>query len=151
MGCKITACEKEIYLAAPEKLTAVKGIRTMPYPYFPTDAQSVTASCLLKAQGVSDIEENIFSSRFAPLEEFKKLGAKIDIRGKKAFIRGVKNLKGDFLTASDLRGGAGLVSASLESEGVSIVRNISHIERGYEDLEGNLRKLGAAIKKIQGE
>ena len=151
MGCKIIKEEKGIYLSAPQKLEAVSGIRTLPYPYFPTDAQSVISACLLKARGNSDIEENIFSSRFAPLSEFRKMGADIVIEGRKALIKGVESLKGAELFSSDLRGGAALVLAALEAEGTSIVRNISHIERGYENLEGNLTALGAPLKKIRGE
>ena len=93
--------------------------------------------------------ENLFETRYRYAAELKRMGADITVRGRTALIRGVKKLHGASVTAGDLRGGAALVIAALKAEGQSVVMDLSHIDRGYVDMEGKLRKLGAKIRRIK--
>ncbi len=143
-GCKIKIEKDKVYLQAPKKLKAV-DIKTMPYPGFPTDMQSVFASTLTLAKGTSMIIENIFENRYRYAAELKKMGAKITIEGKTAVIKGVRKLSGAKVKSTDLRGGACLVLAGLVARGTTTVTNIEYILRGYEKLDEKLTNLGAKI------
>ena len=145
MGCKIETKKDIIKLVAPKKLKAV-DIKTMPYPGFPTDMQSVFGAMLTVAKGTSVIVENIFENRFKYLNELKKMGAKVSIEGKIAIIKGTKKLYGTEMEASDLRGGAAICTAALAAKGQSTISNISHILRGYENFDKKLKILNAQIK-----
>lgn len=149
-GCQIEQKKNTIYLEAPKKLKAV-DIKTMPYPGFPTDMQSVFASMLTVAKGTSMIIENIFENRFRYLPELKRMGAKATIEGKMAVITGVRKLSGATVKSTDLRGGAALVTAALAARGKSKITNIDYILRGYEKLDEKLRNLGANIILEEGE
>ena len=149
-GCKIIKGKNDIILEAPKKLKAV-DIKTMPYPGFPTDMQSVFASMLTVARGTSVIVENIFENRYRFMTELKKMGAKITIEGKTAIIKGIRKLSGAKVVSTDLRGGAALVSAGLTAKGKTEITNIEYILRGYEGLDKKLRKLGANITLKEGE
>ncbi len=144
-GCNIQIKNKKVYMQAPKKLKAV-DIKTMPYPGFPTDMQSVLASTLTVAKGTSVIIENIFENRYRYVAELKKMGAKITIEGKTAVIKGVRRLSGAKVKSTDLRGGACLVLAGLIAKGTTEVTNIEYILRGYENLDEKLNKLGAKIR-----
>ena len=143
-GCKIEKEKNSIYLEAPKKLKAV-DIKTMPYPGFPTDMQSVFASMLTTAKGTSVIVENIFENRYKFMAELKKMGAKITTEGKTAVIKGVRRLSGAKVVSTDLRGGAALVTAGLVARGKTEITNIEYILRGYEGLDKKLQQLGAKI------
>lgn len=143
-GCQIKLEKGKVYLIAPKKLKAV-NIKTMPYPGFPTDMQSVFASTLNLAKGTSVIVENIFENRYRYVPELNKMGAKITIEGKTAVIKGIRRLSGAKVKSTDLRGGAALVLAGLAARGTTTVTNIEYILRGYEKLDEKLRKLGAKI------
>ncbi len=145
--CKIEIEKDKIKLIAPKKLKAI-DIKTMPYPGFPTDMQSVFASMLTTAKGTSIIIENIFENRFKYTQELNKMGSKITIEGKSAIIRGVRKLYGTNVKATDLRGGAALVLAGLIAKGKTQIDNIEYILRGYENLDKKLIELGASIKLI---
>lgn len=149
-GCRIAKGKNEIYLEAPKKLRAV-DIKTMPYPGFPTDMQSVFASMLTVAKGTSVVIENIFENRYKFMSELKKMGAKITIEGKTAIIKGVRKLSGAKVVSTDLRGGAALVVAGLIARGKTEITNIEYILRGYEGLDKKLRKMGANITLKEGE
>ena len=144
-GCNIQIKNKKIYMQAPKKLKAV-DIKTMPYPGFPTDMQSVLASTLTVAKGTSVIIENIFENRYRYVAELKKMGARITIEGKTAVIKGVRKLSGAKVKSTDLRGGACLVLAGLVAKGTTEVTNIEYILRGYENLDEKLNKLGAKVR-----
>ena len=144
-GCKIEKEKNTVYLEAPRKLKAV-DIKTMPYPGFPTDMQSVFASMLTTAKGTSVIVENIFENRYKFMAELKKMGAKITIEGKTAVIKGVRKLSGAKVISTDLRGGAALVTAGLIARGKTEITNIEYILRGYEGLDKKLQQLGAKIE-----
>lgn len=144
IGCEIEIEKRNIYLKAPKKLKAV-DIKTMPYPGFPTDMQSVFGAMLTIAKGNSIIIENIFENRFRYVNELKRMGAKVSVEGKIAILKGVRRLSGTTVESTDLRGGAALVIAGLAAKGTTIVRKIEYILRGYEGLDKKLNKLGAKI------
>lgn len=144
-GCKFDINKNSVALEAPKKLRCV-DIKTMPYPGFPTDMQSVFTSMLCTARGTSVIVENIFENRYKYANELKRMGAKISIEGKIAIVKGVRKLSGTSVEATDLRGGAAVVLAGLVAKGKTTVNNIQHILRGYENLDKKLNKVGAKIK-----
>lgn len=146
-GCILNVEKDTIRIKRQGILKPVRDVRTMPYPGFPTDAQAPIMSMTTVAQGTSVIVENIFESRFKHVPQLKRLGANIKIEGRIALIDGVKKLYGAKLTAPDLRGGSALVVAGLAAEGVSVIDGINHIDRGYENIESNLRKIGADIRR----
>lgn len=148
-GCKLEIKKDEILLQAPKKLKAV-DIKTMPYPGFPTDMQSIFCSMLCTSKGTSVVVENIFENRYKYTNELKRMGAKIIIEGRTAVIKGVRKLNGVNVKSSDLRGGAALVIAGLTAKGKTRVSNIEYILRGYENLDKKLNKLGAKITREEG-
>jgi len=147
-GCKIDVKKDSVCLKAPKKLLNTT-IKTMPYPGFPTDMQSVFGSILTVSKGTSVIIENIFENRYKYTNELARMGAKITVEGKVAIIEGVTRLSGATVNSPDLRGGASLVIAGLIAKGETTVNNIEHILRGYEGLDKKLNKLGANIKQIK--
>ena len=149
-GCKIEETKNTVYIDAPKKLKAV-DIKTMPYPGFPTDMQSVFASMLTTAKGTSMIIENIFENRYRYIPELKRMGVKANIEGRTAVITGVRKLSGATVKSPDLRGGAALVVAGLMAKSKSKITDIEYILRGYENLDQKLRKLGANINKEEGD
>ena len=148
MGCFIETKKDEIEIIAPKKLKAI-DIKTMPYPGFPTDLQSVFGALLSTAKGTSVIVENIFENRYKYIAELKKMGAKTQIEGKIVVIKGVRKLSPAKVDATDLRGGAALVLAALTARGKTKVNHIEYILRGYEKFDEKLRKLGAKIQLIK--
>lgn len=143
--CKIAIEKNKIKIIAPKRLKAL-DVKTMPYPGFPTDMQSVFASMLTIAKGTSIVVENIFENRYKYTQELNKMGAKITVEGKSAIIRGARKLYGANVNATDLRGGASLVLAGLVAKGITKIGDIDYILRGYENLDEKLRKLGANIE-----
>ena len=143
-NCKLNICKNEIEIIAPKRVKAV-DIKTMPYPGFPTDMQSIFGALLVTAKGTSVITENIFESRYKYAQELIRMGAKISVEGRTAIIKGTKKIQGANVVATDLRGGASLVIAGLYAKGVTQVDNIHYILRGYEKIDEKLKKLGAKI------
>lgn len=148
MGCSVFPYGDKLYLAARKPLRAVKTIRTMPYPGFPTDAQAIVMAPLCIANGTSVIVETIFENRYRHVDELVRMGAKIKAEGKVAVVEGVKRLYGANLLATDLRGGAALVVAALAAAGESKIGEIKHIDRGYDGIEFALSQAGADIKRV---
>lgn len=124
------------------------NVKTMPYPGFPTDIQQPIAALLSIAHGVSTLEETIYESRIGHIDELNRMGAKIRLEGRTSIITGVDHLQGAVVEATDLRAGAALVVAGLAAKGETIVENVSHIDRGYEEFETTLRFLGADIERV---
>ena len=151
MGCEIRDNKEVLKIKMNSRPKAVRDIRTMPYPGFPTDAQAPVMACLCKGEGTSVIVENIFESRFKHVPELTRLGAKIKIEGKVALIDGSENLYGAAVTAPDLRGGAALIIAGLGANGETIIDGLWHIDRGYENIENTFSALGADIKRIDNK
>ncbi|WP_461829388.1 UDP-N-acetylglucosamine 1-carboxyvinyltransferase [Aquifex sp.] len=123
-------------------------IETEVYPGFPTDMQAQFMALLSLAEGESVIKENIFENRFQHAQELNRLGANITVRGNTAHIKGVKKLYGAEVYSTDLRASASLVLAGLVAEGTTVVRDIYHLDRGYEKLEEKLKGLGAEIERV---
>ena len=144
-GCNIEIEKGTIKIEAPKKLKAI-DIKTMPYPGFPTDMQSLMAAAFTIAKGTTIIVENIFENRYKYTQELNKMGAKITVEGKSAIIRGTRKLYGATIRATDLRGGAALVLAGLAAKGTTVVENIEYILRGYEDFDKKIRVLGGDIE-----
>jgi len=144
-GCIIDVRKDTIMLEAPKRLKSAQ-IKTMPYPGFPTDMQSVFASAMTTAKGTSLIVENIFENRYKYVSELVKMGAKVTVEGKICIIKGTRKLYGANVDATDLRGGASLILAALNAKGKTTVNNAKYILRGYEDLDKKLNSLGAKIE-----
>ena len=124
------------------------NIKTMPHPGFPTDMQPQIATLLAMAKGTSIINESVWDNRFRYVEELSRMGAEISVDGKIAVIEGVNKLVGAPVKATDLRAGAAMVIAGLAAKGVTTVEDISHIERGYEDIVSKLVAIGADIRRV---
>ncbi|MET1248672.1 UDP-N-acetylglucosamine 1-carboxyvinyltransferase [Sporolactobacillus sp. STCC-11] len=123
-------------------------VKTMPHPGFPTDLQAQMMALLLKAKGTSVITETVFENRFMHVEEFRRMNATIKIDGRSAVINGPCDLQGAEVAATDLRAGAALIIAGLVAKGYTKVSRLHHIDRGYVDLTGKLRALGAEIERV---
>ena len=124
-------------------------LATEPYPGFPTDMQAQMCALLSTTKGISVITENVFPQRYMHVAELKRMGAHVDLEGPTAVIRGVDNLLGAPVMASDLRASAALVLAGLKAEGVTEVSRVYHIDRGYEHLDEKLSELGAEIERVK--
>ena len=148
-GCDIVSDQAGIACACRRPLRAVPPVRTAPYPGFPTDAQAVLMAALLRSRGSTVFEENIFESRYRHVDELIRMGAEIRVFGRTAVVTGVETLRGAPVRCTDLRGGAALCVAALAAEGETRVTEISHIDRGYESIERDLRALGAEIVRTE--
>lgn len=134
-----------IRIARSGELSSVR-LATLPYPGFPTDLQAPAMAVLSGAKGASVLTENVFESRFAYVDELRKLGSDVQVSGHHAVIEGPVKLRGATVTATDLRAGAGLTVAALAAEGTSYIRGVHHIYRGYESFVSKLQGIGAAIE-----
>ena len=132
------------------KMTSA-SIKTQPHPGFPTDMQSQFAACLALAEGTSTVTEKIFENRFQYIDELTKMGAHIVVESSTAIISGVNKLTGATVAASDLRAGAALVIAGLAAEGTTYVKDIHYIQRGYENFESKIRRLGGMISRVDSD
>ena len=124
------------------------NVKTMPYPGFPTDMQPQIAAALCVAQGTSVLTEGVWDNRYRYVDEFRRMGAHIQVDGKVAVIEGVDHLTGAPVHACDLRAGAAMIIAGLAAQGVTEIDGIHHIERGYETIVEKLANLGADIQII---
>jgi UDP-N-acetylglucosamine 1-carboxyvinyltransferase len=122
-------------------------IQAIHYPGFPTDLQAAFAALLTQSNGISLIHERVFENRLLYAGELGRMGATIDVEGQTAHITGPTVLKGTTVRALDIRSGAAVVLAGLAAEGTTIVEDIRHVSRGYEDIVGTLSSLGAAIRR----
>ena len=147
-GASVSVRDRTIRITSSGKIRPVKLINTMPYPGFPTDAQSLVMSIMSVARGTGIIKENIFQGRYAHANELARMGADISIADKIAVVRGVRRLSGCDVYAADLRSGAALAVAALAAEGETTVHNVHYIDRGYECFEKALASLGADIERI---
>ncbi len=148
-GVDIIEDEKGIRVKRKRRIKGV-DLKTMPFPGFPTDMQAQIMVLMSLAEGTSVITETIFENRFKHVDELRRMGANIKLEGRVAIIKGIKNLSGAYVEISDLRAGAALVAAGLAAEGATVLENINHIERGYENFEQKLRNLGAQIIRVNG-
>jgi UDP-N-acetylglucosamine 1-carboxyvinyltransferase len=146
-GAEVSIEGEDIGLAMRGRPRAV-SVRTLPYPGFPTDMQAQFVALDAVAEGTGLVTETIFENRFMHVQELRRLGARIDIEGNTAIVRGVERLTGAAVMATDLRASASLVIAGLVAEGETIVDRIYHLDRGYERLEERLAALGARIRRL---
>ena len=147
MGVKIKVFKSSLTIQKNKILKKV-NIITKPYPGFPTDLQAQLMVLMTQASGVSKISENIFENRFMHVPELRRMGAKIEIKNKIAFITGPSNLTGAEVMATDLRASVSLVLAGLIADNRTIINRIYHLDRGYEFLENKLKKCKAEIKRF---
>ncbi len=147
MGVKITEYDDAIRVQRTGLLRRA-NVKTLPYPGFPTDMQPQIAVCMSLAGGVSVITESIYDTRFGYCAELNRMGAAIKVNTKVAVITGVEQLHGCTVHACDLRAGAAMVIAGLAADGVTVVDEIDYIERGYENLVGKLKGIGASIRRL---
>ena len=147
IGAKITQKKNEILIRGNKKIKNI-NIKTSPYPGFPTDLQAQMMVLLCKANKNSYIREEIFENRFMHVAELNRMGAKISINGNKASIEGNIKFEAAELMATDLRASVSLILAALASRGKSVINRIYHLDRGYENIEKKLKKVGAKIRRI---
>ena len=147
-GAKIFTKKNEIHIIGNKKIKSV-NIRTSPYPGFPTDLQAQIMVLLCKSNKMSLIKEDIFENRFMHVAELNRMGANISINGNKAKIQGNVNFASAQLMATDLRASVSLVLAALTANGKSIINRIYHLDRGYENIEKKLKRIGAKIRRIK--
>lgn len=147
MGVTVDEFDDSIRVSRRAKLNKC-NIKTMPHPGFPTDMQPQIAVLLSLAEGTSIINESVWDNRFRYVDELKRMGAQISVDGKLAVVEGIDHLDAAPVKATDLRAGAALVIAGLCAQGITQIENIEQIERGYENIEGKLRSLGADIRRI---
>ena len=148
IGAKIIQKKNEILIQGSKKIKNI-NVKTSPYPGFPTDLQAQIMVLLCRANKKSHIREEIFENRFMHVAELNRMGAKITINGNKAKIEGNIKFEAAELMATDLRASVSLILAALVAQGRSVINRIYHLDRGYENIEKKLRKVGAKIKRIK--
>jgi len=147
IGAKITVKKNEIHIIGNKKIKNM-NIKTAPYPGFPTDLQAQIMVLLCKANKKSLIKEDIFENRFMHVAELNRMGAKILTNGNKAVVEGNIKFAAAELMATDLRASVSLILAALTAEGKSVINRIYHLDRGYENIEKKLKKVGAKIRRV---
>jgi len=146
-GVKIIKHKNSLNIIGPERVDAI-DVKTLPFPGFPTDLQPQMMAFACIANGASVVTETVFENRFTHIGDLRRMGANIKVEGHSAIIKGVEELSAAQVMASDLRGGAALVLASLVAKGTTELSRIYHIDRGYMKLEEKLTSLGADINRI---
>ena len=147
IGAKIIQKKNQVNIQGSKKIKNIK-IKTSPYPGFPTDLQAQLMVLLCKASKKSYIREEIFENRFMHVAELNRMGAKISIVGNKATIEGNIKFQAAELMATDLRASVSLILAALSAKGKSIINRIYHLDRGYENIEKKMKKIGAKIRRV---
>ena len=147
IGAKITIKKDEIHIVGSKKIKAM-NIKTAPYPGFPTDLQAQMMVLLCKANKQSIIKEDIFENRFMHVAELNRMGAQISTNGNRAKVTGNVSFAAAELMATDLRASVSLVLAALTAKGKSVINRIYHLDRGYENIEKKLKKVGAKIRRV---
>ncbi len=146
MGANIEIKKNALVVSADSRLKAAE-VKTLPYPGFATDLQAQLMAAMCVSSGTSSITETIFENRYMHVSELSRMGANIKIHDRTAIIQGVESLNGAPVSATDLRAGAAMVMAGLLANGKTEISQVFHIDRGYEDLVGRIRKLGADIQR----
>ena len=148
-GARIKIINDKIFIRGPEKIRPIKNIVTKEWPGVATDMQSQLMVLMCRATGKSTITENIFENRFLHVGELQRLGANIQIKKNKAIIKGNTKFIAAELMSSDLRASVALVLAAIVSHGKSYINRIYHLDRGYENIENKLKKIGVKIKRLK--
>ena len=147
MGARVTEYDDSIRVESGKRLRRA-NVKTLPYPGFPTDMQPQMTALLSIADGTSFVSEGVWDNRFRYVEQLTRMGASIKVEGKMAVIEGVEQLKGAPVRADDLRAGAAMIIAGLIAKGTTEIEEISHIDRGYENIVEKLTGLGADIRRV---
>ena len=147
IGAKISVKKDEVHIIGNKNIKSV-NIKTAPYPGFPTDLQAQIMVLLCKANKNSIIKEDIFENRFMHVAELNRMGAQILTNGNKAVVQGNINFAAAELMATDLRASVSLILAALTAKGKSVINRIYHLDRGYENIEKKLKKVGAKIRRV---
>ncbi len=150
IGCQVQEFDDCVRVVSSKRLKATH-IKTLPYPGYPTDMQPQAGVALALSEGTGTITESIFENRFRYVDELVRMGANIRVEGNTAFIQGVDSFTGARIKAPDLRAGAALVLAGLAAKGITVIENVYFIERGYEDFDKKLERLGAKISFSNGK
>ncbi|MDR1812169.1 MAG: UDP-N-acetylglucosamine 1-carboxyvinyltransferase, partial [Candidatus Fibromonas sp.] len=150
IGCEISAGDDWVELDAENKELLPAHITTLPYPGFPTDMQAQLMAVLATVKGTSSVRDTIYNDRFKHVSELERLGAEISLKEDTAVINGGCELTGAPVMASDLRASAALVLAGLVAKGQTEISRIYHLDRGYENFERKLSKLGAKLERVHG-
>jgi UDP-N-acetylglucosamine 1-carboxyvinyltransferase len=151
---KLKEMGPKVVIEGPDRVrlipAALRGtdIETLPYPGFPTDMQAQFMALLAVSEGSSMVTETVFENRLLHVAELQRMGANIRVKGNIAVIQGVPFLSGAPVMSTDLRASAALVLAGLAAEGKTIIQGLNHMDRGYDDIEGKLRKLGANLRRV---
>lgn len=148
-GATVEVGEDWIRVVGPPRIKAV-DLKTLPYPGFPTDMQAQMMALMTVAEGTGVISESVFENRYKHVDELRRMGADIKIEGRASIVKGIPKLSGTFVEATDLRAGAALVLAGLVAEDATVIENVSHIDRGYENIEKKYVALGARIMRVNG-
>ncbi len=149
-GALVEPTERGLRVAAPDGVVGT-DIMTEPYPGFPTDMQAQLMALMATARGAAMITETIFENRYMHVPELVRMGAKINVHGSSAIVRGVPRLSGAPVMATDLRASSSLILAGLAAEGETIVQRVYHLDRGYERVEEKLAACGANIERLKSE
>ena len=147
-GCEITELENAVRVVGPEKLKTI-DIKTLPHPGFPTDVQAQFMAMLTVSEGTGTVIETVFENRYMHVAEFNRMGANINIEGRTAIVKGVDQLHGAKVNATDLRAGAALILCGLIAEGDTEIGEIYHIQRGYVDIDKKITGLGGNIEIVE--
>lgn len=151
---KLREMGPEVVVEGPDRVRLIPkslrgaDIETLPYPGFPTDMQAQFMAVLAMSEGNSVVTETVFENRLQHVAELQRMGANIKVKGNSAIIQGVPFLSGAPVMSTDLRASAALVIAGLAAEGKTVVQGLKHLDRGYEDIEGKLRGLGANLRRV---
>ena len=148
-GVSVTQTERGLTVARKNGAIRAVDVRTEPFPGFPTDLQAQVMAMLCTAEGESTLEETIFENRFMHAPELLRMGARIEVHGGTAKVRGVEKLRGAPVMATDLRASVSLILAGLAAEGETVVSRVYHLDRGYEKVVRKLRGVGADIERIK--
>jgi UDP-N-acetylglucosamine 1-carboxyvinyltransferase len=146
-GCTLHREAEAVTVTGPARPKAVNVV-TQPFPGFPTDMQAQMIAVCALADGTSVIEDTIYMDRFTHVPELARMGARIELKGNVAVVKGVERLSGAQVMATDLRASASLVLAALAAQGETLIDRIYHLDRGYEALEKKLGGLGATIRRV---
>ncbi|MEY3691220.1 MAG: UDP-N-acetylglucosamine 1-carboxyvinyltransferase [Actinomycetota bacterium] len=148
MGVSVEATDGGARVSCDGPLSPV-NVSTLPYPGFATDYKPLVVAMLAVSGGTGIVTENLYPGRFRYVEELRRLGADITIDGHHAVVRGVEHLHGATVSAPDIRAGAALVVAGLAAQGITEIRDVHHIDRGYDDIVGRLAGLGASVSRVR--
>lgn len=146
MGAEVITYEDSIEVICRQRLRG-SSIKTMPYPGFPTDLQPQMTVLLSLCNGTSIVTEGVWENRYQYVDELKKMGANIKVEGRVAVVEGVESLQGAEVVAVDLRAGAALIVAGLAAKGKTVIYNAKNVDRGYENIDFKLSKLGAKVSR----